>query len=83
MYIPRLLAARTMYFLCWRLRWEPQSREVLEKRLRVLSCVCQTVELLPENYTISFDVDMKGFLGESDGNKFIDENFGDGSSKLL
>ncbi|KAI6179396.1 BMA-NPP-6, isoform e [Aphelenchoides besseyi] len=49
-------AARVMYNLCWRLRWEAQSREVLEKRLRVLSCVCQTIQMLPPNHSIEFDL---------------------------
>jgi hypothetical protein len=71
-----------MYFLCWRLRWVPQSREVLEKRLRVLSCVCQTIEMLPENYTISLEVDLNELMSDAsnEASRFIDENMG-GKSK--
>ncbi|KAI6177930.1 Protein disulfide-isomerase [Aphelenchoides fujianensis] len=57
-------AARVMYNLCWRLRWEPQSREVLEKRERVLACVTQTVELLPPNHAIEFD--LRGLCANAD-----------------
>ncbi|KAI6234379.1 hypothetical protein M3Y99_00788100 [Aphelenchoides fujianensis] len=57
-------AARVMYNLCWRLRWEPQSREVLEKRERVLACVTQTVELLPPNHAIEFD--LRGLCANGD-----------------
>jgi len=71
-------AAKIMYFLCWRLRWVPQSREVLEKRLRVLSCVCQTVEMLADNYSISFEVNLKELMNDNGTHSidFTDENFG-------
>ncbi|KAI6188292.1 hypothetical protein M3Y98_00339200 [Aphelenchoides besseyi] len=58
-------AARVMYNLCWRLRWEAQSREVLEKRLRVLSCVCQTIQMLPPNHSIEFDLRGLSSKGET------------------
>ncbi|KAI6192894.1 hypothetical protein M3Y99_01908000 [Aphelenchoides fujianensis] len=65
-------AARVMYNLCWRLRWEPQSREVLEKRERVLACVTQTVELLPPNHAIEFD--LRGLC--ANGDRGLDESQG-------
>ena len=58
------LAARIMYCLSWRLRWEAQSADVLARRLQILACVCQTVELLPADYTITFD--LKGYINISD-----------------
>lgn len=70
-----------MYLLCWRLRWVPQSREVLERRLRVLSCVCQTVEMLPENFSISFDLDMQELMKSNGTGELTDENTG-GKGKL-
>ncbi|KAI6182204.1 BMA-NPP-6, isoform e [Aphelenchoides bicaudatus] len=66
-------AARIMYFLCWRLRWVPQSREVLERRLRVLSCICQTVEMLSKDFTISLEVDMKELMKTSKDSSFVNE----------
>jgi hypothetical protein len=67
-----------MYFLCWRLRWVPQSREVLDKRLRVLSCVCQTVEMLPENFTISLEVNLNELTTDAncEAANITDENLG-------
>lgn len=74
-----------MYFLCWRLRWVPQSREVLDKRLRVLSCVCQTVEMLPENFTISLEVDLNELANDAncEAARITDENLGGKSSLYL
>lgn len=65
-----------MFFLCWRLQWIPQFREVLERRLRVLSCVCQTSEMLPENFSISFELDLKELTGGGNESEFTDESLG-------
>lgn len=54
----------------------PQSREVLERRLRVLSSVCQTVEMLPENFSISFELDMKELMKSGETSEFTDKNTG-------
>ncbi|KAI6203510.1 hypothetical protein M3Y94_00565300 [Aphelenchoides besseyi] len=70
-------AARVMYNLCWRLRWEAQSREVLEKRLRVLSCVCQTIQMLPPNHSIEFDL-----RGLSSNAETPDENTQENTSQM-
>lgn len=42
------IAARAMYEFAWRLKTELQSREILQKRCRILSTVFQTMHMFAE-----------------------------------